>query len=308
MAEYILFSQDKSPHSRLGNSLEWMIRAEPWIRATDVDIFFPWGQENFAGYFRPESPWAKPSAPVGLNQSFLQQFGFELNALNCASMARRCQVEYEEANNLKAFDWRQIIYSRSEDFLFIAGYDICLSDSELSQLLAAHKCVMIHEPFNIRFTDDSPTILPENWVSPNPLLIHEAHQALVSVVPRRNAGLHIRRGDYASFANGTYFFNDAYWASLIDYLVARDINVWIFSYCVEEETMDYFCSLGAQRAPNNYIKDFVLIGLMDLVIGPPSTYTSLSVQVARSRGNKVGYIQLPPLPGNPDWNLLIPSE
>lgn len=89
-------------------------------------------------------------------------------------------------------------------------------------------------------------------------------------------GVHIRRGDYATFQNGRYFFDDATYAAWMhqirDQLSGRRVKFLVCSH----ETLDesQFEGLDTVRGPGTAIEDMYALAETDWMIGPPSTFTA----------------------------------
>lgn len=93
-------------------------------------------------------------------------------------------------------------------------------------------------------------------------------------------GVHIRRGDYATWCRGTYFFNDEQYATVIqqftELLPDKPIDIYI---CGNDPKLDrhYFLKRFADthiKFPNGSpAEDLCLLSQCDYLIGPPSTFT-----------------------------------
>lgn len=89
-------------------------------------------------------------------------------------------------------------------------------------------------------------------------------------------GLHVRRGDYASWLGGKFFYGlDAY----ANWLVQAQ-NLWRgqkvgFLICSNENVGDLLRlpSLRASPGPGDAITDLYALAACDFLIGPPSTFT-----------------------------------
>jgi hypothetical protein len=91
----------------------------------------------------------------------------------------------------------------------------------------------------------------------------------------RLVGVHVRRGDYASFASGRYFFNDLQYArwmrQVIEQNNGRRIRFMICSDSAWDESAynEFDCITG----PGEMIEDMSALSHCDLIVGPPSTFT-----------------------------------
>lgn len=91
-------------------------------------------------------------------------------------------------------------------------------------------------------------------------------------------GVHIRRGDYANFENGKYFFsNEVYRDAMIEAgkLLSTDKKI-IYVICSNEKTDTAFFTqnnLTVFSGPGSEILDLYFLTTCNYIIGPPSTYT-----------------------------------
>lgn len=87
-------------------------------------------------------------------------------------------------------------------------------------------------------------------------------------------GVHARRGDYRSFHNGDYYFDDSILAKQMKYLnQSRDSTFVIFSN--EKIDVDYFRNEGLEvyNWQESAIDDLCCLSMCDYIMGPPSTYS-----------------------------------
>jgi hypothetical protein len=106
-----------------------------------------------------------------------------------------------------------------------------------------------------------------------------AVRSVVEPVRRRErllVGVHIRRGDYERFKDGRYFYSHAQYRSLMVGVQAvfpeRETT---FLVCSDEPAPpDAFAGLDVVRGPGSEIEDLYALAACDLLIGPPSTYTT----------------------------------
>jgi len=91
-------------------------------------------------------------------------------------------------------------------------------------------------------------------------------------------GVHIRRGDYARFANGQYFFTDEVYADKMTQLHARysmQGKQCVFILCSNDEVdLKKFPShLTIIFEKRHYITDMYVLAACDAILGPPSTFS-----------------------------------
>ena len=88
-------------------------------------------------------------------------------------------------------------------------------------------------------------------------------------------GVHVRRGDYASYRGGEYFFQDRQyreWMLQMERFLAPRTTV--FMVC-SNESLDpaLFDNLRVARGPGHLVEDMYALARCDYLIGPPSSYT-----------------------------------
>jgi hypothetical protein len=99
-------------------------------------------------------------------------------------------------------------------------------------------------------------------------------------LPILRLGVHIRRGDYAQWANGIYYYEDAVYAAYINRFAELHPDKMVHVYLssndpqVNEETFQVLCPRVkvhclAGIAP----EDLYMLSECDYVIGPPSTFS-----------------------------------
>ncbi|KAA5541468.1 hypothetical protein FYK55_18065 [Roseiconus nitratireducens] len=88
-------------------------------------------------------------------------------------------------------------------------------------------------------------------------------------------GVHVRRGDYARFMGGRYYYSDADYARWMheveEQLPGRKVR---FLICTNGQIqLDAFRELSFELGPGSMMQDLHSLARTDLLIGPPSTYT-----------------------------------
>ncbi len=93
-------------------------------------------------------------------------------------------------------------------------------------------------------------------------------------------GVHVRRGDYATWCGGHYFFNDEQYARVIaqfcQFFPGKQVEVFV---CGNDPKLDHTCYqdvMGASHVhfPNGSpAEDLCLLSHCDYLVGPPSTFT-----------------------------------
>ena len=91
-------------------------------------------------------------------------------------------------------------------------------------------------------------------------------------------GVHIRRGDYATWYDGKYFFTDEVFVKLIRQFIALHPNTTVF-ICGNDPSLDKKCyhdELTGTKVifpKGNAAEDLYVLSECDYLMGPPSTFS-----------------------------------
>jgi hypothetical protein len=90
-------------------------------------------------------------------------------------------------------------------------------------------------------------------------------------------GVHMRRGDYAKYANGRYFYHtDIYTEKMniiFDILKSKNKKAAFLICSNEPFDLETFSKLKTFKGNNHIIEDMYSLAQCDYIIGPPSTYS-----------------------------------
>ncbi|WP_051718769.1 hypothetical protein [Hymenobacter sp. IS2118] len=89
-------------------------------------------------------------------------------------------------------------------------------------------------------------------------------------------GVHIRRGDYATFAQGQYYYENAVYAGHLRALQAQfdPGQRVVFLLCSDEELdLNAFAGLPVHRGSGHFVEDLYALAGCDYLLGPPSSYS-----------------------------------
>ena len=89
-------------------------------------------------------------------------------------------------------------------------------------------------------------------------------------------GLHVRRGDYKTFIDGRYYFDDPAYANFVRQLVGQMPGRRVVTYIASNENIElsYFEGLAVHHVPNSLpLIDLESLGRCDYILGPPSTFS-----------------------------------
>ncbi|WP_372898676.1 hypothetical protein [Stieleria sp.] len=96
-------------------------------------------------------------------------------------------------------------------------------------------------------------------------------------------GVHIRRGDYAEFQGGRYYFDDRLYAnwmrSVCDQLPGCTVQFLVCSH--ERLNPQHFARLNITPGPGTALRDMYALAETDWMMGPPSTFTAWAAFVGR---------------------------
>lgn len=278
----LLFSQRPTHHSRIGNSLHWMSKFNGTLISKNFDFCFPWAVENFKSYFTDDNSWV--NMPNYTDLLFQKYFKCDLTAANLYDQSRLLEARYESENNLSAFEWKCINTTFFDgDILFLSGF-FNINDVLENVASGFYKLIIINEPFKLTY-DPEMAALQRCWIGLEPRadLINQQASFVNSIsMQNRKIGLHIRRGDYADWNCGRYFFSDDYWFELIKSIDRVTSVIFIFSNEIDSSFKCKLIQLGCVISDGDADIDFIRLMFMDEIYGPPSSYSRLAFDISRS--------------------------
>jgi hypothetical protein len=153
-------------------------------------------------------------------------------------------------------------------------YDLFLKyRSEIVELFRIDECYTqpVREKMNVNDNVEGQRLLPQSL---RPVSLDLRPKSQISL------GVHIRRGDYATWQDGRYFFNDKVYASYINRFAAMH----------PDQTVDVFLSTNDARVTAEHYQalcpkvrihhlkgsapeDLFMLSECDYLIGPPSTFS-----------------------------------
>jgi hypothetical protein len=283
----VLFSQYIHGHSQLGNSFTWMTLAAPGLKKYNLDSYFPYAHETFMNYLGAKSFWFK-NASAG-KELFLKKYSANLTSESLLALSRKIEYDYEISHRLKAFDWEKLVLSDTKkDNLYLAGKTLYLAgkidffSDEIVQLIKVHDLTICHGPWNFNFSMANERIADYFSVEPDINFYTDTLNFVDSVSGTKNkVGLHIRRGDYKIWRDGKYFYEDKVWLNLVTKYIKEGKDVWIFSNDLEKNFSDLLENSGAVLSNGSYETDFTRMMCMNLLIGPPSTYSNMAFSISK---------------------------
>ena len=124
--------------------------------------------------------------------------------------------------------------------------------------------------------------LDEQYTAPVKAKMQEAEAplSLTSPLSPLRLGVHIRRGDYAQWRNGQYFFDDAVYAAYINKFAEMHPDKTIHVYLstndsqVTADAYQQLCpKVAVHHLQGSAPEDLFMLSECDYVIGPPSTFS-----------------------------------
>ncbi len=153
-----------------------------------------------------------------------------------------------------------------------------LGDAEHARVLRNRKLTLVRgwqyrDEISLRKHADA--IRAHFTPQPHHLQTIEAVMAKVRATCEIVVGVHVRRGDYANFMDGRYFYEQNVYRDIMDklcrHLKGREIGFFVCSN--EPVDRSSYPGLNLHRGPNTLIEDMYSFARCDYLIGPPSTYT-----------------------------------
>lgn len=116
-----------------------------------------------------------------------------------------------------------------------------------------------------------------SFFAPLPSLIEEAHHYVTSLRDGADllVGVHVRRGDYARWRSGRYFYTYEEYRFYMQQVVDRhSANRVRFVVCSNETVpWDCFFGLDVSPGPGTVMGDLLCLSECDLIMGPPSSFS-----------------------------------
>lgn len=280
----ILFSQAPTPHSRLANSLLWMCRCYPeLLRSSVANFAFPWAQEKFVDFLDLASPWLREVSPRSA-ELFQSVSGEHLTAQSLASFCSQLTEDAPIGSKQAAPADSRLHWINSRDgVIAIHRASGNMAFAELLMQAAQADLLICHEPFQLAYGSERFPTQGLDHVAPSAGLLEEAElwQAAVAGSARQSCGLHIRRGDYATWRHGEFFYTDDFWLALCRGLIHAGWHVSVFSNEPGGSLSLALAQLGACLSEGSAPQDLARMMYMDRLIGPPSTFSQVARLLAK---------------------------
>jgi Glycosyl transferase family 11 len=119
-----------------------------------------------------------------------------------------------------------------------------------------------------------------NFFTPKDIFVEKA-QTYIKNIKKKNRpiiGVHIRRGDYQTFRNGMWCYNNSQYYHImqtINYLFEQNYHQHCDFIIVSNSTIDLndFKNLSVSWANEQDIVEQTILSMCDYIVGPPSTFS-----------------------------------
>ncbi|RTQ48955.1 hypothetical protein EJV47_15290 [Hymenobacter gummosus] len=176
---------------------------------------------------------------------------------------------------------RRLATPRLPELLYLNddhGYD--LNQPDFQRLAQGHRPVLLHG-WCFR---DRPNLRKHAALIRRLFDLIEPHRAAVDQVLARArqeadvlVGIHIRRGDYATYFDGRYYYDDATYHRLMRELAAQFPPATRVAFLVAASEAppppEAFLGLTVRYASGHFVEDMYALAGCDYLLGPPSSYS-----------------------------------
>jgi hypothetical protein len=115
------------------------------------------------------------------------------------------------------------------------------------------------------------------YFTPKPVHIQQVEKTITSARATADilVGVHIRAGDYRTWAGGQFFYSTAVYSRILSRLrsLHKDKEVAFLLCSNEPIDPDEYRDFNAHYSTSHLIEDLYALARCDLLIGPPSTYS-----------------------------------
>lgn len=262
-----------------------------------TSFYFPWAASNFTDYLEEESPWIAEDARTEYNNLYRQAFDSELNVENLESDVQRLIRERKTLDSGCTGQGYELLYETSMNKVLLCS-GVGHKFSDILRSAASYDFIIIHEPYELEFKCDRFPMAGLTHIQPRSDLLEDAKDfaCTESGNSLRNVGLHIRRGDYNTWCDGRYFYDDSYWLELVRNRTRSEENIYVFTNDHQSSIVSKLESYGCIVSTGSSFQDMARMMFMDCILGPPSTFPIMAKMLAMSTfGHRIDYVQLEPL-------------
>lgn len=278
----ILFSHAPFSNNRFANNLIWMARSFPVLNEIGARFHFPWGKENFSPFLRQDSPWIS-EASNELCSLFQEASGVELSSESLSAFFSTCEAKTLNCTPETLLRNKSLIAMTEVNgvsVLMARGSGVSFG-SLLRQNIQCQLAI-IHEPFELTYEGSQFPTSGLDHIHPRESILDSVRAIAPPITPSNNIALHIRRGDYKTWMDGRYYFDDDFWLRTYTSLSRSGGRVYIVSNDYNDPLISKLASLGASVPSGSFAQDFALLMMMDKIYGPPSTFPIMARSLAKS--------------------------
>ena len=288
----LIVSQGIPGHSRIGNSLILLQNLLIWQLRTNNSFDFPFPCHAFPSYLSNQN---------GIPDSLYQSQA--LLARSLPHCTRLCMVEWEAENCASPYEFpeNELIIKYSKILRTHIEFNYNDSDEHrklIEGLLLKYSELIVHEPYPWRQSDisEEERTASLKCIAPSSLMSSRVNTWLEerSLKAQNFLSVHARLGDYRSFANGSFYFEPPFYQELCRELRnACSMSVLLFTnepgqFQVADDSFILVEALGDEA-------QFSLLQRSFMILGPPSTYSSLAAEIGSAANDSTGpvrYVQI----------------
>lgn len=174
---------------------------------------------------------------------------------------------------------------------------------EIIRLKSGESCDLAGDRFR-RAVESGRTVLLQGWLFRSGTLLNEHwphirkhfgvdqadRSAIDSTLEQARhssdlvVGVHIRRGDYAQFQGGRFFYSDDVYATWMKSIQRQAAGKRVRFLVCTNEPLDAskYAGIDLVAGPGTAIRDMYSLAETDLIIGPPSTFTAWAAMVGQT--------------------------
>jgi hypothetical protein len=175
--------------------------------------------------------------------------------------------------------WAKSLYISPFHKILATAEQYDLRSDTFTKILATNKTIITYGSL---FTDDDGfkeyAALLKKFFEPVEQHSKRVTEVIESCRKRKNklVGIHIRRGDYKSYAGGQFYYDDSVYLSKMQQIKellnkqGQDVS---FIVCSNEPNKDRFKGMGIVPSTGHFIEDLYSLAKCDYLMGSPSTYS-----------------------------------
>jgi len=276
--KYVFFGQVNTQNSRLGNSLSWMLSVAPAFRENGFATCFIEPPSLIGALMKETTSWA-----VQFDQcaKFFKALFKQECTTNSFNSILTTSFTRTDLGQITTPAGNKQIFIRINGVLVALLKYYTREQVDIS-FLKHFDCVLIHEPFYIDMDCSNQSVstsVTELFPAETTRSVYSKNEDLIMNGVLR-IGFHIRRTDYRFFNNGIWYYSDKFWEALSRKFKGRQSRIYLFS---DEPLSDLTHKLRNDDTTitnGDALSDFLILMHMDLIVGPPSTFSNMAAKLA----------------------------